>query len=239
MIHFAGGNIYSYKFLDPYLKEFKIETIELPGRGMRFNEKLISKFDQAALDIYSQVKSKLESKEFLIYGHSMGALLALKAANMLEKNGCPPLCLIVSGNPGPKIQEEKKRYSLNDKEFIVEVEKLGGLSAEVMASQELLDFFVPILKADFEISEENNLNNESIVGIPVYSVMGDSEKHNEHIANWSNYTTSDFNFEKLPGNHFFILNHAETIGNIITKCYKENLLRMEGSPVISKTDTIS
>ena len=92
IIHFAGGNGFSFDFMHTYLEEFQIEAIELPGRGMRSNEMLIRDFETAANDIYRQVKNKLSSKYFLIYAHSMGALLALRGTKMLEQDKLNPLC---------------------------------------------------------------------------------------------------------------------------------------------------
>lgn len=225
MLHFAGGNSDSFNFMNPYLGEFKLETLELPGRGASSDEILIKDFSTAANYIYTQIKKRLTSRNFLIYGHSMGASLAFKVTGMLEEDSITPLCLIVSGNAGPKIKENKKRYLLEDKEFIAEVTKLGGLPLEFLESQELLDYFIPILKADFEISEENNLGSESIIKTPIYSIMGDVEKHVEDIMNWSKYTTSSFDYEILTGNHFFIFNNTEKVCSVIKECYKKNVAK--------------
>jgi external thioesterase TEII len=74
-----------------FLREFDVIPLELPGRGRRMVEDLLKDFDMAAEDIYNQLTAKLSSDRFLIYGHSMGAYLALRVANMLEKAG-PPYC---------------------------------------------------------------------------------------------------------------------------------------------------
>ncbi|MBB6269859.1 surfactin synthase thioesterase subunit [Pedobacter cryoconitis] len=224
MFHFAGGNSYSFKFMNPYLQEFTIEPIELPGRGRRSGEILITDFHTAAKDVYKQIRSKLNSKHFLIYGHSMGAYLALKVTKMLEHDNISPVGIIVTGNAGPKISENKKRYLLNEKDFVKEVKKLGGLPSEVLENQELLDYFMPILKADFEISEENNLERDSTINVPIYSLMGDTEEHADKITNWSKYTRSDFKHEVLSGDHFFIYNHPERLAKIITKHYHDHVI---------------
>lgn len=222
MFHFAGGNSYSFKFMESNLKDFNVEVIELPGRGMRSNEILIKDFDKAAVDAYNQVRNKLVSENFVLYGHSMGAYLAFKVTKMLEEDCIAPRHLIVTGNPGPRVKESELRYLLNDKDFIIEIRKLGGLPEEFLESQELLDYFIPILKADFQISEENNLDTNLIINTPIYSIMGDKEKYSKDIVNWARYTTSIFEYEILDGNHFFIYNHAERLCSIINKCYNSS-----------------
>src|SRR5262249_8544650 len=103
LLHFAGGNCYSFQFIMPLLQRFEIIPLELPGRGRRMKESLLKDFDLAAQDIYHQLTGKLTSASFIIYGHSMGAYLALRVANMLEKAGKFPAFVIVSGNAGPGI----------------------------------------------------------------------------------------------------------------------------------------
>lgn len=221
MFHFAGGNSYSYRFMEPYLKEFDVETLELPGRGARSDEMLLRDFTLAADDLFEQLHSRLKAGRFLIYGHSMGALLALKVTHMLEERGICPGHLIVTGNAGPNAGINEKRYLLNDNEFVLELKKLGGLSSEFLQSEELLHYFLPILKADFEISEENGLARDLKVKTPVYALMGDTEKYSTAIANWADYTASGFTSELCEGNHFFIHKHAEALCHVIRNCYQQ------------------
>lgn len=219
MFHFAGGNSYSYRFMEPHLQDFKIETVELPGRGMRSDETLLNDFEAVARDLFRQVSAKIRTPDFLLFGHSMGALLGFRVAQMLETQGRGPRHLVVSGNAGPTVSSNEKRYLLGNKEFILELKKLGGLSADFLQSEELLDYFLPILKADFQVVEENGLKAGSLIQAPIYAIMGDTEKYSAHIANWSAYTASGFTSKMLEGNHFFIYDHAEELGRILKSCY--------------------
>ncbi len=45
LLHFAGGNYYSFRFMFPQLNEFEIIPVELPGRGKRMKENLLKDFD--------------------------------------------------------------------------------------------------------------------------------------------------------------------------------------------------
>jgi external thioesterase TEII len=222
LLHFAGGNCYSLQFLKPLLPEFDVITLELPGRGKRQGEPLLRDFDLAAKDIFNQVISKMSGYPFLIYGHSMGAYLALRVTNMLIKRRSTPVYLIVSGNAGPGVKyadDGKKRYLLGKDEFIAELKILGGVSEELLENKELFNFFEPVLRADFQIAENNGMSAEPPVNVPLYAMMGSSEEKKEEIANWGKFTTGDFNHEILDGDHFFINKHPERIAAIIRQCY--------------------
>ena len=215
LLHFAGGNCYSYKEMSVLLEDFEVISLELPGRGRRMDEALIKDFELAAADLYQQLISRLNSGRFAIYGHSMGAILALKVTELLEKAGKIPVCLFVSGNPGPGIKENRRRYKLSSDAFIEELKLLGGLPDLFLSNKELMDFFEPILRADFEIAEENGLKEGISVSCPLFAMMGIDEEHAEDISNWSSFTGSVFNCEVLEGGHFFILDHCQRIADII------------------------
>lgn len=214
-IHFAGGNIYSFRFMYAYLKEFDIISLELPGRGKRVNENLIKDFDTAAIDVYHQLRLKRNSAKYIIFGHSMGASLALRVAGLMEEQQDAPQQIFVSGNPGPGVRDTRNRYLMNHEDFVSELKKMGGVSDDLINNKELFDFFEPILRADFEIAERNELASDQPIGTPIYAMMGSEEGRIDEITNWASYTHSEFDYEIIEGDHFFINNHAAKISNII------------------------
>ena len=229
LLHFAGGNCYSFQFLAPLLKDFELIVPELPGRGRRMDEALLTDFDEAAQDMYLQINKKISNSDYIIYGHSMGAYIGLRVANMLEKAGLPPACLLVSGNAGPGIREPKNWYLLEGENFMEELKTLGGIREEFIRDPELRAFFEPILKADFEIAERNSLATELPAAAPLYAMMGSLEEDVDKIANWGNYTRSRFDYEVLEGDHFFIHKHPQRIAAVIEHCYRSALLRQQGA----------
>lgn len=185
-------------------------------------EKLVTEYDHAVTDIYNQIRGKLRSRKFLIYGHSMGSYLALRATSLLEAAGRSPICLIVSGNAGPGIprgEDEKIRYLMTKSELKEELKSMGGVSDDFLIHDELFDFFEPILRADFEVVEKNALMNEPTVCTPIIALMGREEKHYEKIANWGNYTKGNFLCKVLPGNHFFMFHDPSELVAHIKNCH--------------------
>ena len=227
LLHFAGGSIYSFDFLKKYLKSnIEFIPLELPGRGKRFSERLLKNKKEAIEDYVAQIKTLRNNKPYLIFGHSMGATLGLSVAEKMEKNGDLPEALIVSGNPGPGIPKEDntKRYLLEDTEFKIVLKDLGGIPDEVLENDELYDFFSPIIRADFEVLENDNFSEEGIViNTPLYAMMGDVEETSDKIENWKNFTNDDFQFKILKGNHFFINEHTQELVKVIER-YSVNLI---------------
>lgn len=186
------------------------------------SEPLLVDFDAAAHDLFNKVLDKAEDPGFLLYGHSMGASLAFKLCSMLEAIGESPGHLIVSGNAGPGMNVRQPKSLLSDEDFIEEMEKMGGIPAELLGNKEFLQFILPILRADFRLSESCRLSTLPPVNTPIRAIMGSEEENAGNITNWKNYTKSAFTHSVLPGGHFFIDQHPEEMAAIITDCIKSS-----------------
>lgn len=222
MLHFAGGNKYSFRFLQNELNNYETIPLELPGRGARFDESLIFDISSAIKDLFRQIKKNLTFDDvFIVYGHSMGAKLGFYVINELEKEGFFPKCFIASGNAGPGIARDKIRYNLPDDEFISELKKLGGSPPEFFTDKDLYEFFSPIMRADFQAIEAEEENVDFKIKAPIYALMGDKEEGSADISNWAKYCET-FQFKLLPGDHFFIHDNKLNMVDIINECINAN-----------------
>jgi surfactin synthase thioesterase subunit len=215
VMHFAGGSRYSFRPMCSLLEHIEIVPVELPGRGKRMNEPLVTEFEAAADDLFDKVLDSLEAPRFLIYGHSMGASLAFKVCSMLEQAGESPAHLIVSGNAGPGMRTRRPKSMLEDKAFTDEVRRLGGIPDELLDNKEFLHFIMPILRADFHLSETCQLKMIPPINTPICAIMGSTEENVENISNWGHYTQAGFRSEVLSGGHFFIDQHPDKMAEII------------------------
>ncbi|OMP77909.1 thioesterase II family protein [[Flexibacter] sp. ATCC 35208] len=216
MIHFAGGNMYSFSALAGALRPFfTVELLELPGRGKRIEEALLFTRKEAVADLLRQISARRNGAPYYIYGHSMGADLGFRVCRELEMIGDRPACFIPSGNPGPNITKRERLAHLPREAFFKELQEMGGINAGMLEDEELAAFIEPILRADFEMLEKEDPVMYKI-DTPIYAFMGDKEKYVTDIANWAIYTRSNFSFRVLEGNHFFIFNHSAVIANTIS-----------------------
>lgn len=226
LLHFAGGSCYSFDFLKKYV-HFNIEFIplELPGRGKRSTQPLITDKKAAIDDYFQQIRLKRNRyQDYLVFGHSMGATLGLSVVKKMEAIGDIPSCLVVSGNSGPGIEEVQaeikanQRHAMSDDDFKNELREIGGVSDEVLDNQELYEYYSPILRADFQLLETDGFMEKGTqIKAPIYALMGTQEKYNVHIENWKNFTRASCHSETLEGGHFFIYDHAQRLGELIEK----------------------
>lgn len=222
ILHYAGGNIYSLQALAEKLKpKFAVEALELPGRGKRIREALLTTKKEAVADYLRQIRAKRNNQPFLIFGHSMGATLGFSVVRELQQSGDAPLCFIPSGNPGPNIKESKKYSQLPKQQFFDELRKMGGITEELAANSELLEFFEPILRADFALLEAADNEPAQTINVPIFAVMGSTEEYVASIGNWARYTSGAFEATVLEGNHFFVFDHLDALQLLVNKAYQQ------------------
>lgn len=221
MLHFAGGNSFSYEFLRKEISEyFDFIPLELPGRGKRSDEPLVYRKDAAVKDYVTQIKKRRNGQPYIIFGHSMGATLGLLVAKELENQQDAPHLLMVSGNAGPNIKREDTdgvpRYLLSDAEMKDFLRKLGGVPQQVLDNKDLFNYFNPILRADFEVIEKDSFDiKDKLQVTPILAMMGSNEERSDKIDNWGKYTNEDFQSTIMNGNHFFIYKNVSKIINLI------------------------
>jgi external thioesterase TEII len=227
LLHFAGGSAYSFEFLKKELKNIDFIQLELPGRGKRHREKLVTDKEEAITDYYNQIKSLRNGESYMIYGHSMGATLALSITAKLEADGDSPRLLVVSGNAGPGVKDSKDflYHQIDDIRFKEELIKLGGITNELIEHKELFDYFLPIIRADFECLEKHFFSEKNIkINTPIYALMGSEEETSAEIENWKSFTEANFNYQLFDGKHFFIYEHCVELANVFTNEFKKQLI---------------
>lgn len=219
---YAGGNKYSYRELEKIAPTFlKMITLDYPGRIPRIREPLLTDIMGLVNDIYRQIKHKTDIKEYAIYGHSMGGLVAsLLTRKLIENKHRAPLHLFITGTSGPSApsRREKKRHLLPQKEFLQEMKDLDGIPEEILQTEELLHFFEPVLRADFRACENYIHAHYEPFNIPVTVITGSEEDmEQEDIQLWKKETKQVVDFRVLPGKHFFIYNNLNEVMEIISE----------------------
>ncbi len=222
---FAGGSKYSFNYLKEYLDATDLEFIALdyPGRGQRMQEALaynttdvIQSVLQPTLNI---IKNMNPYEDYVLYGHSMGGLIAYLMAIEIETKGYKkPLKLMVSGRKAPTIIRKERIAHLESNAFWNKVNELGGLPDQILKEKGLRDFYEDILKADYQVVETYKNTQKHILSIPIDVLYGTEEIDDlSEVTAWRDATSSAIELHALEGNHFFIYQHPEFMINLFQK----------------------
>jgi surfactin synthase thioesterase subunit len=219
---FAGGNKFCYRpFQDKLPSYLNLITLEYPGRGTRPYEPLLTDMDQLTGDVFRQFEKVAGNRRYALYGHSMGGLTAcLLVRKILRENIRPPLHLFITGTAGPSAasREERKRHLLSKAEFIAELKSLNGSPPELLENEMLLDYFEPIIRADFKVSETFAYREQAPLNIPLTVITGTEEDMMpEEIMSWQQESYIPVDFKTMAGGHFFIFDQTRPLINIMAE----------------------
>ena len=97
----------------------------------------------------------LLDKPFAFFGHSMGSKIGFELAKRLHQNQFPcPDHFFASGSTAPCASRRAALvHRLPDDAFIERISKLAGIPQAVLDNQELMQFLLPTLRADFKLVE--------------------------------------------------------------------------------------
>ncbi len=218
---YAGGDKHAFiKFKEYLPTEIELITPELPGRGGRFQEELLIEMDAVVEEIWRQ-KPDFEG-DFLIYGHSMGALAGyLLVKKMIEEGHQLPVHLVASGRVPPQLSDPgDKHYSLETKPFWKAIQDFGGCPESLLQYPELMDLFEPVIKADLKAIDSLPKVPPTALPVPITMMHGNREFTTVELANqWAPCTSKAFQVNTFDGNHFFILEHGKEICRILVDLF--------------------
>jgi len=229
---FAGGSVYSYRGYEQSAPEIiNVIPLDLPGRGTRIKEDLLTDIHDMVDDIYNQIEGKLNDP-YAIYGHSMGSLIGyLLTKKIIQKGQFQPEYLIFTGCIAPSVDvfsDDVPKHDLPKPEFINKLKELGGSPDEVLENEQLLDFFEAIIRADFQATSNYRYEQTDPFNIPILILIGLEERATyEHALEWQKESTETVDVKQLPGKHFFIFDHETEIMELISNKLNQKLLRYE------------
>lgn len=214
-IPYAGGG--ASKFIG-WQKEFenKIEVlpIQLPGRENRMGEKCLTDCREVVSGIIKEILPLVKENNFSIFGHSMGGIIGYELAKELEKeHNIKAKYLFVSGSSIQKKEEKRYISHLENDEFIDAVREYGGLDEQILVYPEFREFFVNILRNDFQLVEGYIPKGDIKLNIPIKAYYGTEDNFikEDMLNSWANFSNYEFKYKLYEGNHFFINNHKEEI----------------------------
>lgn len=222
---FAGGSQHSYtQFTDCNSELVNFIPLELPGRGSRWKEPPLTDIHQMTDDVFEQIKNQL-THPYAIYGHSMGSLIGYLLTKKILKDQLPaPQHLFFSGAHEPtRPLVEKPRHLFSEEDFINKLKQLGGSPDEILDDPIMLDFYLPLLRADFQATDGYIHHPSKPFNIPITVIIGTDEGITlQQALAWQQETTVPIEVIHFPGKHFFIFDHATAIINIIeTNLYEK------------------
>lgn len=210
----AGGSAYSFNNYQKLNNSIvKFIPMELKGRGKRIKEPFSTSIQAMAYDLFEHIISTQDDSEYMILGHSMGAVIAFELALLIRKNNFrDPKVVLLSGMKPfhyytPVTISDMSKGDL--KEYIL---SMGATQKELFDNSALSEVFLPIIISDLKNMERYNyMIQEKIVSDIIVLSGQEDYLNNDYLDDWNNYTEKKCKVLQFPGGHFFLYDKNEQI----------------------------
>jgi surfactin synthase thioesterase subunit len=220
-VPFAGaGASFFHPWRELSAGRWRVTSVELPGRERRFLDTPYRNVVEAARSEVDGIVADLgPGARVVLFGHSLGAVLAYELVHLLSKRDIVVERLIVSGSPGPWTQRERRAAGLPDDEFLARVEEFAGFRHEALDHPEMRELILPALQADCEMHEAYVPSVDEPVSVPICSLRGSADGlvTAAEAQQWQAATTGEFSYVEFPGDHMYLVDQGRELLDVIER----------------------
>ncbi|NYI03617.1 thioesterase II family protein [Allostreptomyces psammosilenae] len=206
--HAGGSASYFRPMAEALAPRVEVVAVQYPGRQDRFREPCLD----SVADLVDRVQPLVASwsdRPLVLFGHSMGSLLAFELALRLRdgRSGPPVAHLFASGRRGPStVREETPVHTLDDDGILDDLARLGGTDLSLLEDAWLRRTVIDCVRADYRAIETYPCPPDAVLDCPVTVLVGDDDPKTtlEEAGAWRSHTTGPFARRVFPGGHFYL-----------------------------------
>jgi len=204
---YAGANAMVFRTWAAHLPpDVELVAAQLPGRGSRIREAPTTRLEPL-VEALGQALAP-SRVPFVMFGHSMGGLVAFTLCRWLRARGWPaPMHLFISGRRAPQFPDAHPfTGELTDDYILSCIRRFGGTPASVLAEPELMELLLPVFRADIELLRAYRHVPAEPIDAPLTALGGtkDETVQPAHLEGWREHTRGPFALCMFEGDHFFL-----------------------------------
>lgn len=219
--HLGGGRGTYLPVLQELRRVASCHVPTLPGRDGRYGEPARRTFEALVDDLWRQLRVELDAgadpRELVLFGFSMGALLATELAVRLSDQGTGCRGLVVAGSPPPHLLRGEPIGHLPDDAFVAALAAHGVMTPTLLPEAELRALMLPIWRADCAVVESHPRTPVRL-DCPVLAVAGteDPVVDAEQLAAWQQVGGPGSRSMSVPGGHATVLDDHHLLLELLT-----------------------
>ena len=209
--HAGASSAFFAKWGSYFTEQINLRTIQYPMRDLRYQEPMPVSIQEMAQNLAME-GAELFCEPFAFLGHCAGGIIAYETAAALKRYfNIEPAYLVISSAISPGTTHLVSTAAMSDEEFCrhysVTEDMFGG-------NEDLMRFFLPIMRADYELCERYESGIAERLECPIFAVCGAQDPQIERIEDvedWQNYTDGPFELCLTKGDHFYFQNDPGAI----------------------------
>ena len=217
---FAGGGAGTYRPWQAALGDAaEVWAVQLPGRETRLFETPLADRDELVETLDGVLTERLDDRPVVLFGHSMGGLLAYELALRWEARGAPRLVhLLPSAARAPHSElPGRPLYDLPTEVLLAELASMGGSPKEVLADRGLMELFLPAIRADLTLSDTYRRRDAPTLAAPITNLAGadDTEVNRDKLLAWQELAGGAYAQVDIPGGHFYVNTARDQVLDVV------------------------
>jgi rifamycin polyketide synthase module 1/2/3 len=206
---FSGGSASAFSSWRTGLPEdVEVLAVELPGRGRRYGQPAV----QGMNDVLRGVSAALSQRDklpLLVFGHSLGAILAFELARYQLARGEQVAHLFASGAAAPHLFKFPRASQLSDAKLLDSMNHLGLAGVQAMNSDsEFMRAALQVLRSDLRLVSDYVYRDSARIpcAITAFSADSDDIAPVAAVEAWREHSqaTGQFRHHHYLGGHDFV-----------------------------------
>jgi medium-chain acyl-[acyl-carrier-protein] hydrolase len=213
---YAGGGTVEFRQWQPRVPAgVQVVPVVLPGRETRLGEPPIAEMGVLVRALADALPPWLD-RPWALFGFSMGSWVGFELVRELRRRALPlPTRLIACARRAPHLPDAlPPLHPLPDDAFLAGLQaRYNAIPAQILANRELLDVFVPALRADFTLLERYAPSPDAPLPLPIDAWGGEADRTllPGSLAAWGAHSTTGARVRMFPGGHFFLRESRDAV----------------------------
>ncbi|MEU3007299.1 alpha/beta fold hydrolase [Streptomyces sp. NPDC007020] len=205
---YVGGGAGSYRtWADAMPPGIELQAVELPGHGRRLPEPPAADLSEI-IEALTPLAAR-PGPPLVLFGHSMGALLAYELCRALNACAAPPAALVLSAmSPAHLVDRTAQRALAENPDALLDhLAELGATPPEILRTPALRELVLRTMCADLALL--SSFPDPATAPLPaqirVLALSGRSDRlYPPHtVAAWTPFAERWEGMRVVPGGHFF------------------------------------
>lgn len=217
----AGGSASYFRCWAPAAQRLGVELtiVQYPGHEELFTEQSANTLEEMSSAVSETIRD--EAERTVLFGHSMGGLLAHETAVALAGQGHELLGLHISGSRAPDQPVSRPRHELPDKELVASIAAMSPDEPCPLEDEQLAAVLLPQVRLEMRLAETYHRAPLPLT-TPIILHVGtdDPDFRVEDAPPWERFTSSGTELLAHPGHHFYLGREAaadEILESIIAR----------------------
>jgi len=195
----------------------EVMGVQYPGREARLNETPFDRMEDLVAAVAQQMVPLLD-RSFVIYGHSMGGLVAYEVTRYLQENYDEiPVRLIIGGWAAPYMVPDYVRNlayvrdgfdidAATDAQVIEMMHANRLFQEEALRDPTFINAVMRSVRADLKILGRYQFDDRERLRCPITLLRGSEDTlfDNRQLQGWRQITAAPFAMRTVPGGHLFL-----------------------------------